>query len=161
MIAGKALPHGRRVLCSLIFLAAATAQAQTASAPPQTAAIPTTAAAVAPVTSSQPTLATAEPSFQGDAERGEPLYANCTSCHSIDDNDIGPRHRGVVGRKAGTAPDYAYSAALKASGIVWDKHTLDRWLTNPSAMVPGTKMFFLVPDPQARADIIAYLTELK
>jgi cytochrome c len=160
MIVGEALPLRRRLLCSLVFLTAAAPQAQTATAPAQTAPAHTAAAALAP-SSSQPTIATAEPSFRGDPERGRALYANCTSCHSIDENDIGPRHRGVVGRKAGTAPDYAYSAALKASGIVWDKGTLDRWLTNPSAMVPGTKMFFLVPDPQARADIIAYLAELK
>jgi len=161
MIVGEALPRGRRVLCSLVFLSATAVQAQTVSAPAQTALTSTTAAASAPVASSQPIIATVEPSLQGDPERGKTLYANCTSCHSIDDNDIGPKHRGVVGRKAGSAPDYAYSAALKASGIVWDQHTLDRWLTNPSALVPGTKMFFLVPDPQTRADIIAYLTELK
>jgi cytochrome c len=97
---------------------------------------------------------------EGDPARGKTLYQNCTACHSIDDDDIGPRHRGVVGRKAGTVPGYAYSPALKASGIVWDKASLDRWLTNPSAMVPGTKMFFLIDNPQNRADIIAYLAEL-
>jgi cytochrome c len=98
--------------------------------------------------------------FQGDPVRGKTLYQNCTACHSIDDDDIGPRHRGVVGRTAGTVPGYTYSPALKASGIVWDKTTLNRWLTNPSAMVPGTKMFFLIDNPQNRADIIAYLSEL-
>jgi cytochrome c len=97
----------------------------------------------------------------GNADRGKDLYQNCTSCHSIDENDIGPKHRGVVGRKAGTVPDYAYSPALKASGIVWDATSLDRWLTNPSALVPGTKMFFQLKDPQDRADLIAYLAELK
>jgi len=100
-------------------------------------------------------------SLHGDAARGKVLYQNCTSCHSIDENDVGPKHRGVVGRKAGTVSDYAYSPALKASGIVWDTNTLDRWLTNPSALVPGTKMFFLLKEPQDRADIIAYLAELK
>jgi cytochrome c len=100
-------------------------------------------------------------SFHGNAEHGKDLYQSCTSCHSIDENDIGPKHRGVVGRKAGTVPDYAYSPALKASGIVWDETNLDRWLTNPSALVPGTKMFFLLKDPQDRADLIAYLAELK
>ena len=99
--------------------------------------------------------------LQGDPTRGKTLYQNCTACHSIDDEDIGPRHRGVVGRTAGTVPGYAYSPALKASGIVWDKTTLDRWLTNPTAMVPGTKMFFLIDNPQNRADIIAYLSELR
>jgi cytochrome c len=103
---------------------------------------------------------TPPPAVQGDPVRGKALYQNCTACHSIDDDDIGPRHRGVVGRTAGTVPGYAYSPALKASGIVWDKTTLDRWLTNPTAMVPGTKMFFLIDNPQSRADLIAYLSEL-
>jgi cytochrome c len=99
--------------------------------------------------------------LRGDAGRGQTLYQACTSCHSLDDNDIGPKHRGVVGRPAGTVPDYAYSAALKSSGIVWDAATLDRWLTNPQALVPGTKMYFLIADPQMRADIIAYLAQQK
>jgi len=99
--------------------------------------------------------------LQGDAARGKSLYQACTSCHSIDENDIGPKHRGVVGRKAGTVPDYAYSPALKGSGIVWDEANLERWLTNPSALVPGTKMYFLLKDPQERADVIAYLSGLK
>jgi len=106
-------------------------------------------------------LAAASSALHGDAQHGKVLYQNCTSCHSIDENDVGPKHRGVVGRKAGTVADYAYSPALKASGLVWDKDTLDRWLTNPSALVPGTKMFFLLKDPQDRADVIAYLAELK
>lgn len=139
MAIGRRLSHGCRVLISLSFLAAAVAQGQTAPAAAPTSTTP----------------------LQGDPTHGKTLYQACTACHSIDENDIGPKHRGVVGRKAGTAPDYAYSAALKASGIVWDKTTLDRWLTNPSVLVPGTKMFFLMPDPQARADVIAYLAELK
>ena len=98
---------------------------------------------------------------QGDPVHGKALYQGCAACHSIDDNDLGPRHRGVVGRKAGVVPDYNYSPALKASGLTWTEDNLDRWLTNPSTLVPGTKMFFKVDDPQARADIIAYLKELK
>jgi cytochrome c len=97
----------------------------------------------------------------GDPAHGKALYQGCSACHSIDDNDLGPLHRGVVGRKAGTVRDYNYSAALKASGLTWTEANLDRWLTNPSALVPGTKMFFKIDDPQARADIIAYLKELK
>lgn len=98
---------------------------------------------------------------KGDAARGKTLYQGCAACHSVDDNDLGPKHRGVVGRKAGTVPDYGYSAALKNSGLQWDEQTLDRWLTNPSALVPGTKMFFKLDDAQSRADVIAYLEELK
>jgi cytochrome c len=97
----------------------------------------------------------------GDTARGKALYQGCLACHSIDDNDLGPKHRGVVGRPAGSVADYNYSAALKNSGLIWDEATLDRWLTNPSALVPGTKMFFKIDDAQARADIIAYLQELR
>ena len=106
-------------------------------------------------------LAGIESAAKGDADRGKTLYQACAACHSIDDNDLGPRHRGVVGRHAGSVADYSYSAALKASGLTWDEATLDRWLTNPSALVPGTKMFFQIADPQGRADIIAYLKTLK
>ena len=97
----------------------------------------------------------------GDSAHGKALYQGCLACHSIDDNDLGPKHRGVVGRPAGGLADYNYSAALKNSGLTWDEATLDRWLTNPSALVPGTKMFFKIDDAQARADIIAYLKELR
>jgi cytochrome c len=99
--------------------------------------------------------------LSGDAVRGKALYQACSSCHSLDDNDIGPKHRGVVGRRAGTVADYAYSPALKASGLTWDPASLDRWLTNPQALVPGTKMYFLLADPQSRADVIAYLVQQK
>ena len=98
---------------------------------------------------------------RGDALRGKTLYQACAACHSIDENDVGPKHRGVVGRRAGSIDDYAYSAALKRSGLTWDEATLDRWLVNPSALVPGTKMFFKIDDAQARADLIAYLKEQK
>jgi cytochrome c len=107
------------------------------------------------------TLALADDTAPADAAHGKTLYQGCQACHSIDDNDLGPRHRGVVGRRAGSLQDYSYSAALKNSGLTWDEPTLDRWLTNPSALVPGTKMFFRIDDAQARADIIAYLKELK
>jgi cytochrome c len=93
----------------------------------------------------------------GDPNHGKTLYQACAACHSVDENDIGPLHRGVVGRRAGSVPDYNYSAALKNSGITWNEAQLDRWLVNPSAMVPGTKMFFKLDDAQMRADIIAYL----
>jgi cytochrome c len=105
-------------------------------------------------------LASVGSTLNGDPAHGKTLYQGCQACHSVDDNDLGPRHRGVVGRRAGSVPDYSYSPALKNSGLTWDESTLDRWLTNPSALVPGTKMFFKIDDAQARADIIAYLKEL-
>jgi cytochrome c len=101
------------------------------------------------------------PAPQGDAARGQALYQACSGCHSVEDNDIGPRHRGVVGRTAGSVPDYAYSPALKASGLTWSPANLDRWLANPQALVPGAKMYFSVSDAQKRADLIAYLQVLR
>jgi len=97
----------------------------------------------------------------GDAVHGAALYQACMGCHSLDENDVGPRHRGVVGRRAGTVPGYAYSPALKASGLVWTPANLNRWLTNPQALVPGAKMYFAVAKPQDRADIIAFLARQK
>ncbi len=95
----------------------------------------------------------------GDPARGEDLYQACTDCHSLDKNDVGPRHRGVYGRKAGSLPDYPYSDALKASNITWNEETLDKWLTDPQTFVPGVKMFFHLDNAQDRADVIAYLRE--
>jgi cytochrome c len=95
----------------------------------------------------------------GDAAHGATIYQECMICHSLDKNGIGPRHRGVFGRKAGSLPDYNYSAALKGADIVWDESTLDQWLTNPQALVPGTKMMFSVDAAQDRADVIEFLKE--
>jgi cytochrome c len=80
-------------------------------------------------------------------------------CHSLDKNGIGPSHRNVFGRTAGSVANYSYSAALKASNIVWSETTLDQWLTNPQALVPGTKMMFSVDNAQDRADVIAFLKD--
>jgi cytochrome c len=67
----------------------------------------------------------------------------------------------VVGRRAGAVKGYAYSPALKASGIVWTPAMLDRWLQGPQKLVPGAKMYFTLPKPQDRADVIAYLAQQK
>ena len=95
----------------------------------------------------------------GDADRGEQIYQACTDCHSLDKNDVGPRHRGVFGRKAGSLPDYDYSDALKSSNIVWNEETLDKWLTDPQAFVPAPRCSSISTNPQDRADVIAYLKE--
>jgi cytochrome c len=97
----------------------------------------------------------------GDASHGAVLYQACMACHSLDEDDVGPRHRGVFGRLAGSVPGYAYSPGLRNSHIVWNQESLDRWLTNPQALVPGAKMFFAMPNPKDRADVIAYLSTQK
>lgn len=75
---------------------------------------------------------------------------------------VGPSLYGVYGTRAGDyPPGYAFTADLKKSGLVWNDATLDKWLTNPVAMVPGTRMGYAgQPDPAKRAAIIAYLKTL-
>lgn len=91
--------------------------------------------------------------------RGERLYQErCGACHSLDEHGAGPKHRGLIGRKAGTQPGFDYSAALAASQIVWSPQTLDRWIADPNVLVPGNKMVVqLANDPADRAAIVAYL----
>jgi cytochrome c len=93
----------------------------------------------------------------GDAARGEALYEGCQDCHSLDKNDVGPRHRGVYGRKAGSLPDYNYSDALKNANLVWNDQTLDQWLADPQKFLPGAKMFYHLDKEQDRADVIEFL----
>ena len=95
----------------------------------------------------------------GDAAHGEVLYQGCEDCHSIEKNDVGPMHKGVVGRPSGIVPGYNYSPALRNAKIVWTEESLDKWLTNPQQLIPGTKMFYEVKNPQDRADLIAFLKE--
>ena len=91
--------------------------------------------------------------------RGEEIYSRCAGCHAIDYNRTGPQHCGLVGRRAGTAPGFTgYSAAMRASRIVWNARSLDRFLQDPMKAVPGTAMGYAgVKDPQERADLIAWL----
>lgn len=92
-----------------------------------------------------------------------PAFMVCRSCHSTQagQNGIGPTLAGVVGAKAGATPGYAFSPALRASGITWDRASLDTWLQGPMKMVPGTKMVLPVSDPQKRRAIIDYLETLE
>lgn len=101
-------------------------------------------------------------SEDGDAQRGGMLYdSRCGGCHSLDANRIGPAHRGVYGRRAGSVADFDYSSALRAAAFVWDARMLDAWLADPQALVPGQRMGYAVPDARDRADIIAYLRQAR
>jgi cytochrome c len=105
-------------------------------------------------------VAHSTPSFAaGDAAHGATVYRQCMICHSLDKNGIGPSHHNVFGRAAGSVANYTYSAALKASNVVWNETALDQWLANPQALVPGTKMMFSVDNAQDRTDVIAFLKE--
>ena len=99
-----------------------------------------------------------------DAAAGEIVFKKCKVCHQIGEgahNMVGPVLNGVVGRPAGTYPGYNYSEANKNSGITWDEATLQVYLHDPKAKVPGTKMTF--PGLQSDDDIknvIAYLKSI-
>ena len=98
----------------------------------------------------------------GDAVRGQQVYEmRCGGCHSVETDRVGPRHAGLLGRRAGAVPGFAYSPALASSKLVWNASTLDRWLTNPEALVPGQRMGYSLSDAAQRADVIAYLSTLK
>ena len=96
----------------------------------------------------------------GDSARGKEIYdTRCSACHSLDANRVGPMHRGVYGRKAGSVPDYNYSAGVRASTVIWTEETLDKWLTEPRAFIPGAKMTFHLSQKTDRDDVIAYLKQ--
>ena len=93
-----------------------------------------------------------------DASRGETVYARCLACHALAFDRVGPRHCGLLGRRAGSVPGFDYSPAMKRSAIIWDENTLDRFLAAPMKLVPGTTMTYDgVPDRHDRADLSAYL----
>jgi cytochrome c len=98
-----------------------------------------------------------------DAALGEKVFLKCKACHQIGEgakDAVGPVLNGVVGRKAGTYPDYSYSDANKNSGLTWDEATLKEYLKNPRAKVPGTKMIFPgLPKDEDIDNVIAYLKQ--
>lgn len=104
------------------------------------------------------------PAMAQNVTAGQAVYkSQCSTCHAVvaERNVIGPSLFGVVGRKAGTVPNFHYSAANKASGETWDAGSLDKYLTAPRQVVPGTTMTYPgVKDAQKRADLIAYLATL-
>jgi len=102
--------------------------------------------------------AAADGAKRGDPKRGEAIYSRCLACHALARDRVGPRHCGLFGRRAGSVPGFAYSAAMRSSGIVWDEAQLDRFLENPLAAVPGTTMGYAgVKDAIERRDLIAWL----
>jgi cytochrome c len=97
-------------------------------------------------------------SAAGNPQAGEKIYERCAGCHSLGQDRAGPRHCGLIGRRAGTVAGFDYSPAMKRSGLVWNKATLDRFLADPMKVVPGTAMGYAgIDDKQERTDLIAYL----
>jgi cytochrome c len=109
-------------------------------------------------------LATIGPSVAADVEAGKIVFKKCALCHTAEagKNKIGPSLFGVVGRKSASLANYNYSDAMKNFKHTWDPQTLDTYLTDPHAEVPGTKMIFPgLKDKTDRANLIAYLETLK
>ena len=89
---------------------------------------------------------------------GQEIYERCAACHSLDRDRVGPRHCGVFGRRAGSVPGFAYSEAMRASGIVWNRQTLDAFIADPLGTVPGTFMGYAgIKDSEERAQLLAFL----
>ncbi|HEY6764404.1 MAG TPA: cytochrome c family protein [Candidatus Sulfotelmatobacter sp.] len=98
-----------------------------------------------------------------DAAAGEKVFAACKTCHQIGEtakNAVGPVQNGIIGRKAGTYPGYAYSDANKNSGLTWDEPTFREYIKDPKAKIPGTKMIYAgLKDEQKINDLLAYLKQ--
>lgn len=99
----------------------------------------------------------------GPTEGESQFRQHCAMCHTTKSGapaGIGPNLAGVAGRKAGST-SFKYTAAMKKSGVTWNKKQLDALLTNPSKVVPGSTMTIAVANPKQRAAIVAYLMSLK
>jgi cytochrome c2 len=109
-------------------------------------------------------LAAAHSAHAQDAREGKRVFqANCSICHTVQPSRtlVGPSLFGIINRHSGQAPGFHYSTANLQSGLIWDPATLDRYLTAPRQVVPGTLMTFPgLPDAAKRAAVIAYLETL-
>lgn len=102
---------------------------------------------------------------EGEATKGAQIFHHCAACHSLepDRHLTGPSLANVWSRKAGTAPGFArYSEALKKANVTWDAQTLDAFLKDPQAFIPGNQMPFPgIENSEAREHLIAYLKTAK
>ncbi len=124
---------------------------ETTAATPAAPAAPAATPAAAPV---------AYATLTGNAANGEKVFVQCKTCHVTDagQNRVGPSLHTLIGRTAGQVPGFSYSAANKASGLVWTEENLFTYLEAPQKVIPGTKMAFAgLKKPQDRADVIAFL----
>lgn len=101
----------------------------------------------------------------GDTKEGAEVFKRCAVCHTAQKgggDGLGPNLFGVFGRKAATRSGFAYSAALRKSGLVWTEANLTRWVAGPARVVPGTKMTFAgLSSKRQQTDVAAYLATLK
>jgi cytochrome c len=154
---------GAAALVLAFALAACSPAESPAPAPVAPAAEPAPAAATTEVAGQTIALAITDASgtqYSGDTARGQTVFKKCTQCHSVVEgkNGTGPSLYGILGRLAGTAPNFRYSEANKTSGIMWTEQALFDYLENPKETIPKTIMAFVgLPKAQDRADVVAYL----
>lgn len=100
-----------------------------------------------------------------DATHGAQVFQRCAICHSNTKGapaKIGPNLFGVVGRKAGSEPNFSYSSAMKNSGITWTPEKLESYVEHPQQVVPGNRMAFAgISSEKDADDLVAYLKTLK
>ena len=100
-----------------------------------------------------------------DVTSGQLVFNNvCRTCHSIreGDNRLGPHMRGIIGRKAGSLPNYSYSSAMRGANFVWNEENLERFIANPDETVPGNNMkpYGGLASAESRVKLIAFLKTL-
>ena len=110
-------------------------------------------------------LSTLSASEDADVTSGQLLFNNaCRTCHSIreGENRLGPHMRGIIGRKAGSLPNYSFSSAMKGANFVWDEKNLERFIANPDETVPGNTMkpYGGLASAESRVKLIAFLKTL-
>lgn len=108
------------------------------------------------------------PAFAQDVEAGQRVFNQCRACHNIaagGRNGVGPNLYGILGRKAGQAEGFRYSAALKEkaeAGLAWDEATLRKYIANPKDVIPGGAMSYPgLKNEQQLSDLIAYISAQK
>ena len=105
-------------------------------------------------------MGAAVPGLAADANRGEQLFVECASCHTLEKgvHNVGPSLAGLFQRKAGAFDDFRYSPAMKRANITWTAEELDKFIADPQTVVPANRMPYAgMTDAADRADLIAYL----
>ena len=132
------------------------------SSAPLASAAPASAAPAGPTPEQQKMLAALPAPYNtGDPSAGEAKFVQCRACHTAvkgGPNLTGPNLYGIFGTKAAEVPGFAFSDAMKASGMTWDAPTMDKWIENPHSVLAQTKMTYIgMKDAKDRQDVIAYL----